>query len=147
MTGIYQLWRSDVDLPYNEWMNQIGAKTDSNPMDVEDELIKSMKNLAATTSQSSFTSISLESSDLKGAGSGMQLYCLTAEDNLSVVAFTKNEYGVKNGKKMLREITIKFRDYFSAIDPAMYTTDIRADKPDLDTELHFPGLADLIFKW
>ena len=147
LTGIYQLWRGESDpqcIPYNTWLNK---PRQANSFDIEDELIKSMKNLAATTSQSSFTTVSLESSDLKGAGSGMQLHCLTAEDNLSVVAFTTNEYGVKNGKKMLRELTIKFRDYFSAIDPAMYTTDIDADKPDFDTALHIPNLADLILKW
>ena len=75
-------------------------------MEIEDELYKAMKNMAATTGESCFTSITLEAQDLAGAGNEMALHCLTAEDNLSAVALTKSEYGSKNGKKMLREVVI-----------------------------------------
>ena len=50
---------------------------------------------------------------------------------MSAVALTYNEYGAKNGKKMLREVVVKFRDYFAGIDPGMYL-DVFADKEDYD---------------
>ena len=63
--------------------------------------------------------MTLDTTDLLGLGAGLQLHCMTAEDNLTCVALCSNNYNKTFGKKFCSECILEFRDYFS-FDHTMY---------------------------
>lgn len=71
------------------------------------------------TDRSQFTSILLQNNDLIGLGKNLQCHCLSSEDDLIAVALTNQDFNSTFAKKMLREIILNFRDYFS-FNPSLY---------------------------
>ena len=113
--------------------------------DFEDELDKSCKNLSGQTDKQAYACIELQPDDLAGTGSGLLLHSLTALDNISVVALTREAYESKYAKKMLREVYMGFKDAF-AFNPSMYLDEV-VDREPHDRFFMFAGLDKLLELW
>lgn len=79
----------------------------------KEELEKVCKNVARETERSQFCTISLLKTDLCGLGNGLQIHCLTTQDDLTAVCLVNTEYNKTFGKKFLSNVSLEFRESFS----------------------------------
>ena len=104
---------------------------------------KIARSVARETERSRFASVEIGDKDIKGGG--LTCHCLTTSDDLSGVIITNSAYRPQFAKKLLNQMLLEFRDYFS-FNPGMYV-DVIADQPEWDHSLEFPGMDDLLEQW
>lgn len=121
--------------------NRVFKAKSANQIDIEAVVKKISKSVARETERSRFSSVAITANDIPGGD--LVCHCLTTMDDLSGVAITNTAYGALFAKKLLNQILLDFRDFFS-FNPSMYI-DMREDNPDYDTSLE-PGSLDETFE-
>jgi len=79
----------------------------------KEELEKVSKNVAREVERSQFSTVQLLKTDLCGIGNGLQIHCLTTQDDLTAVCLVNTEYNKNFGKKFLSNVCLEFRESFS----------------------------------
>ena len=104
---------------------------------------KIARSVARETDRSNFASVPIKDNDVPGGD--LACHCLTTSDDLTAVAITNLGYDQKFAKKLLNQMLLEFREYFS-FNPGMYL-DLTADQPEWDTSLEFPTFTELFEAW
>ena len=123
--------------------NKVFKVSSAKQIDVEASIKKIAKSVARETERSRFASVAISDADVPGGD--LICHCLTTMDDLSGVAITNNAYGALFAKKLLNQVLLDFRDFFS-FNPSMYI-DMREDNPDFDTSLEPPSLDEVFELW